>query len=361
VTAGQGQGVAVYVLDSGIRFDQVQFGNRLASGYAVLDGGDGIGDCNGHGTSVAGVIAGEITGVAPLATLVPVRILGCSATGLASSLIAGLDWAVNDHQAGVPAVANISMYGPALTPVDQAVAATKADGIVVAVAAGNDGNYACDGSPARSPDAIITGASEPNDAVAPWSGWGPCIDLIAPGDLVLTSEPTTTGLGTAGGTSIAAAFTTGAAAITLGLQPFLSPSDVEGLLIATATPNVLTGLGSGTPNRLLYIGVPPDPAVGVAVATPSGPRVLTRVSVSFRRTEASASLGRYVVNGRSTRGGQITLTVAGRSIDRRTIRAGAFSYRTRVGRRISVVRLVVRPPGDQFSTSSVRVNVRFPK
>jgi subtilisin family serine protease len=361
VTAGQGQGVAVYVLDTGIRFDQTQFAGRISTGHAVVGNDHGNGDCNGHGTSVAGVIGGEITGVAPQVTLVPVRILGCSATGYSSSLIAGLDWIVQDHEEGVPAVANISMYGPRMDPVNAAIARTVADGVVVSTAAGNDGANACDGSPASAPDAITSGATTPSDTMAEWSGWGECVDLLAPGDRVLTAAPAPTGLVTAGGTSIAAAFTSGAAAIQLGLSPFMTPADVAVALGSTATPNAIRGLAPGTPNRLLYIGVPLDPASTPAAVAPPGPEVFSGVTVSFRRAaHTRASLGRYTVAGRTTHGGQLTLTVAGRAIDLRPVGAGRFAYRTRVGNRISVVRLVVRPFDRTLTTSSLRVRVRFP-
>ena len=361
VTPGQGQGVSVYVLDTGIRVDQTQFAGRVSTGHAVVGNDHGNGDCNGHGTSVAGVIGGEITGVAPQVTLVPVRILGCTAVGLSSSLIAGLDWVVQDHQVGVPAVANISMYGPRLGPVNDAIAATVSDGVVVSVAAGNDGANACDGSPASAPDAITSGATTPGDVLAEWSGWGECVDMLAPGDRVLTAAPAPTGLVTAGGTSIASAFTSGGAAITFGLNPFMTPADVAGVLEATATPNAIAGLAPGTPNRLLYVGVPFDPSSVPAVVAPPGPRVFSGVTVRFQRApHMRASLGRYVVNGRTTHAGQLTLTVAGRRVDRRRVGAGAFSYRTRVANRTSVVRLVVRPFDPSLTTSSLRVRVRFP-
>ena len=361
VTAGQGQGVTVYVLDTGIRLDQVQFQGRLGTGHDVVSSPYGNGDCNGHGTWVAGVIGGEITGVAPQVTLVPIRMMGCSGVGYASDLIAGLDWMVQDHQQGVPAVANISIYGPRMDPVNTAVASAVADGVVVSVAAGNDGSNACDGSPASAPAAITTAAMTPDDAVSVWSGWGPCVGMLAPGQSILTTQAAPVGLTTVGGTSIAAAFTSGAAAITLGLSPFLSPADTVGLLEATATPNAIAGLLPGTPNRLLYVGTPLEPSGELASVAPPGTRVLSRVSVTFRRAARTrASLGRYTVNGRTRYAGPLTLTVAGRRIDRRRVRAGAFSYRTRITNRISVVRLVMDPFAPALSTSSVRVRVRFP-
>jgi hypothetical protein len=139
------------------------------------------------------------------------------------------------------------------------------------------------------------------------------------------------------------------------------PSDVVGLLQASATPNVISGLLPGTPNRLLYVGTPVDPSAQQASIAPPGTNVLRQISVSFRRAaNTRASIGRYTVNGRTRYASQITLTVAGRSADRRNVRAGPFSYRSRITNRISIVRLVVRPVNRAFSTSSVRVRVRFP-
>ena len=130
----------------------------------------------------------------------------------------------------------------------------------------------------------------------------------------------------------------------------------------TPKPNAISGLLPGTPNRLLYVGTPLDPSAQQASVAPAGTYVLRQISVSFRRAaHTRASLGRYTVNGRTREASQITLTVAGRSVDRRHVPVNAFSYRTRITNRISVVRLVVRPVNRAFSTSSVRVRVRFPK
>lgn len=228
--------------------------------------------------------------------------------------------------------------------------------------AGNDGNNACDGSPASAPDAITTAATTPEDAQEVWSGWGTCVNMLVPGEAITTTQAAPVGLATVGGTSIAAAFTSGAAAIEFGLSPFLSASGVVGQLEANATPNAISGLLPGTPNRLLYVGTPLDPSAQQASVAPAGTYVLRQISVSFRRAaHTRASLGRYTVNGRTREASQITLTVAGRSVDRRHVPANAFSYRTRITNRISVVRLVVRPVNRAFSTSSIRVRVRFPK
>ena len=360
--AGRGQGVAVYVVDTGIRSDQTQFGSRVAAGYSVLSGGPGLGtDCNGHGTYVASVIGGESSGAAPGATLIPVTTVGCTGAGLASDLIAGLDWVVADHQNGAPAVANISLYGPLFQPLNDAVDRTVADGVVVVTAAGNEADVACDHSPSSARSAITAAASEPNDAFAPWSGWGDCVDIVAPGDQVLAnvSNSPTGAAELVGGTSIGAAFTSGAAAAVLALNPQLGAEGAIAELINAATSNVLTGLPAGTPNRLLYIGTPFTSTFIPATAGEPGQPVLQGVQVTFRPGgERGSRFGRYQVRGSSAYRGRLTLTIAGRSIDRRRVAPGSFRYLTRVGRRISSVRLVVRPADTSLTSSSVRVRVR---
>ncbi|MFZ4755689.1 MAG: S8 family serine peptidase [Miltoncostaeaceae bacterium] len=361
-TAGRGQGAAVYVVDTGIRSDQAQFGSRVAAGYSVLTGSPGNGtDCNGHGTYVASVVGGTSSGVAPESTLIPVTTVGCTGMGLASDLIAGLDWIVADHQEGVPAVANISLYGPLFQPLNEAVDRTVADGVVVVAAAGNEANVACDHSPSSARSAITVAASEQDDAMAPWSGWGDCVDIVAPGNQTLAgiADPPTGGAVVVQGTSIGAAFTSGAAAVVLGINSQLGAAGAIAELINTATPNVLTGLPPGTPNRLLYIGNPLAPTgIPASIAVPGQP-VLQGVQVTFRPGgDRGSRFGRYQVRGSSAYRGRLTLTIAGRSIDRRRVAPGSFRYLTRVGRRISSVRLVVRPADTSLSASSVRVQVR---
>jgi len=364
-TAGQGEGVAVYVVDTGIRGGAIQFGHRLAQGHAVVGSDDaGMSDCNGHGTSVASVIGGDVTGVAPQVTLVPVRVLGCEGEGRASDVITGLDWIVQDHLAGVPAVANVSLHGPNMAPLSDAVARVVADGVMVSVAAGNDDNAACDDSPSSAPAAFTTAATEPDDTMSVWSGWGGCVDMLAPGDQVLAVAPTSREVETVGGTSFAAAFTTGAAAITLGVNPFMTPAELTSTLIANATPNIIGRMAPNTPNRLLYVGVPHEPSGPTSApsvfAAPQS-TAFRGMRVTFRRApNARASIGRYTVTGTTTHAGRLTLTVAGRRVDRRQVRAGRVSYRTGLASRLSVVRLTLRPADHSVALSSVRLRVRFP-
>ena len=115
-----GAGVTAYVIDTGVRTTHVQFEGRAVSGFDAVDGGPAD-DCNGHGTHVAGTIGGSTYGVAKQVRLVAVRALDCAGNGMVSGVIAAIDRVTQNHQAGDPAVANMSIGGPPSMPLDTAV------------------------------------------------------------------------------------------------------------------------------------------------------------------------------------------------------------------------------------------------
>lgn len=247
-----GAGVSAYVIDTGVFAGNTDFGGRVAAGWTAVTDGLGTGDCNGHGTHVAGTIAGKTYGVAKAATIIPVRVLDCSGSGFNSDVVAALDWVAANHQDGVPAVANLSLGGAASSMVDAAVQAVINDGVTVAVAAGNASVDACNSSPARLPDALTVAASDSSDRQASFSNFGACVDLYAPG-VGITSDGigTTTATATMSGTSMATPHVAGAAALVLSHSPALSPAAVAAALTAEASPGVIAAPGVGTPNRLL--------------------------------------------------------------------------------------------------------------
>lgn len=250
-----GAGVTAYVVDTGVRADHTDLSGRVTAGASAINDGRGSGDCNGHGTHVAGTVAGTAYGVAKQATVVPVRVLDCQGNGSWSQVIAGLDWIVRDHQAGVPAVANLSLGGPASSAVDTAVQNVIDDGVTVAVAAGNSNVDACRTSPARLPAAITVGATASNDARASFSNYGRCLDLFAPGQAITSAWWTSsTATSTISGTSMAAPHVAGAAALVLQRNPSASPAAVASSIVGSATTNVVSGAGSRSPNRLLRVG-----------------------------------------------------------------------------------------------------------
>lgn len=232
---GDGAGVTVYVIDTGIRLSHKDFGGRAVSGFDAVDGG-AANDCNGHGTHVAGTIGGTAAGVAKRVRLVAVRVLDCEGQGSVSEVLAGVDWVTAAHVRGAPAVANMSLGGAVSAALDKAVARSVADGVAFVVAAGNDGADACTASPARLPQVMTVGAVNRNDQVASWSDRGSCVDWYAPG-VSITSDWNTTDSSTKtlSGTSMAAPHAAGAAAVYLGLHPKASPAEVQRALRASTT------------------------------------------------------------------------------------------------------------------------------
>ena len=204
---------------------------------------------------MAGTIAGTTYGVAKRAKVVAVRVLDDKGTGTTAQLIAGIDW-VTRH-AKKPAVANLSLGGQANAQLDAAVRNSIASGVTYAVAAGNDGLPAGLYSPARVKQAITVGASDQSDARAPFSNWGPGVDLFAPG-VAITSDSyaSDTGTATYSGTSMATPHVTGVAALYLAGHPAATPAQVSRALVRQAASVKITKAGLGSPDKLLQAGPP---------------------------------------------------------------------------------------------------------
>jgi serine protease len=253
-------GVSVYVIDTGIRSTHAEFGGRVAGGFNAVGDANGINDCNGHGTHVAGTIGGATYGVAKGVTLYAVRVLNCNGSGTTSGVIAGIDWVTNNHAS--PAVANMSLGGGASTALDDAVRNSVASGVTYAVAAGNNNANACNSSPARVSQALTVGSSTSSDARSSFSNFGTCVDLFAPGSSITSAWSTgNTATNTISGTSMASPHVAGAAALYLATNPAAVPAVVHAAIIDNASVNKLSSIGAGSPNRLLYAlfgGAPVD-------------------------------------------------------------------------------------------------------
>src|SRR5689334_3096401 len=261
-----GSGVKAYIIDTGIRATHTQFAGRVISGFTAISDGLGTNDGNGHGTHVSGTVGGSTYGVAKNVTLVAVRVLDSSGSGTNSGVIAGVDFVTSDHQAGQPAVANMSLGGGLSSALDTAVTNSINDGVTYAIAAGNSNVDACTTSPADVPSAITVGATTISDARASFSNFGTCLDIFAPGNNITSSWNTSdTATNTISGTSMATPHVTGVAALYLETNPTASPATVAAAIVNGATLNKVTSAGTGSPNRLLYSllgGAPPPPPPG---------------------------------------------------------------------------------------------------
>ncbi|MFD3661730.1 S8 family serine peptidase [Streptomyces sp. NPDC058659] len=259
-----GQGVTAYIIDTGVRISHSDFGGRAANGYDAIDNDNTAQDGHGHGTHVAGTVGGTAHGVAKKAKIVGVRVLDNSGSGTTEQVVAGIDWVTRN--AVKPAVANMSLGGGVDTVLDAAVRNSIASGVTYAVAAGNDSSNASNYSPARVAEAITVGSTTSTDARSSFSNYGTVLDIFAPGSSIKSAWNTNdTATNTISGTSMATPHVAGAAAVYLAGNPTATPAQVSTALTTAATPNVVTNPGSGSPNRLLFVG-------GGGTTPPTGPK-----------------------------------------------------------------------------------------
>lgn len=252
-----GKGIKVAILDTGIDYTQPDLGGCLGKGCKVVAGqnfvegeaADNLMDHNGHGTHVAGIVAasGVLKGLAPDASLYAYKVLNNDGFGTDSSIIAGLEKAVNpDGDAATDDgadVINMSLGGPADadSPLSEAANAAMASGAVVVVAAGNSGSrYGTIGSPGNAARVLTVGAADNTGAIAYFSSRGPVKgknyvkpELLAPG-MNINSVKAGGGYTVLSGTSMASPHVAGGAALMMQAHPELSPDDIKSLLITSA-------------------------------------------------------------------------------------------------------------------------------
>ncbi|MBI1849585.1 MAG: S8 family serine peptidase [Planctomycetes bacterium] len=251
-----GAGVTVAIVDSGIDYSHPDLGGGFGPAFEVRGGFDFVNDDAdpmddfGHGTHVAGIIAGngDVRGIAWGARLLAYKVLDRRGQGRTSDVLAALDRLADPdgdpRTNDAPEVVNLSLGGPASAddPLLPAIHELRVRGICCVVAAGNDGpDYGTITSPGTSDDAITVGATDSNDAVAAFSSRGPTRshaikpDLVAPG-IDVRSTWLGGGTRTLSGTSMATAVASGAAALVCAAHPGIPPQAVAAILATSATP-----------------------------------------------------------------------------------------------------------------------------
>jgi subtilisin family serine protease len=212
----RGRGALVAVLDGGVQCSHPDLAPNCLPGYNVLAPGTPPDDGTGHGTHVAGIIAGALNwsgmaGMAPEASIIPVKVLNSSGTGKVSQIIEGMEWAVRRRVD----IINMSLGAPEYIEAQaRAVKAARKAGVLVVCAAGN---FAGDiGYPAGYEDAVAVTAIDYSNKLADFSCRGPAADFTAPGVRIYSSYPENSYL-LANGTSQAAPHVSGVAALAVGL------------------------------------------------------------------------------------------------------------------------------------------------
>jgi len=265
---GGGEGVHVYVLDTGIRTTHNDFGGRaiptlecLSNKCKVCNGKTNCArDVNGHGTHCAGTVGGTTYGVAKNTILHGVKVLKNDGNGLWTWYIEALDWIVQNGEDPAVITASIGGHGKS-SFMKVALERTIKDGITVVVSAGNENDNSCDYTPGYIPSVINVGATSSNDKRAGFSQYGKCIDIFAPGVHILSAgHKNDRAAQIMHGTSMACPHVSGAAALLLQNEPNLSPKIITERLLSSATPNKVKDV-KGSPNKLLYVeGSPTTPS-----------------------------------------------------------------------------------------------------
>jgi serine protease len=250
-----GSGITVAIIDTGVDFGapDLSAANRLP-GYDFFNNDTDPTDDNGHGTHVAGTVAQSTNngvgaaGVAYQARLLPVKALGNNGQGSYDNIIKGIIYAANNGAR----VINLSLAGRSPSQaLRDAVQYAQNQGVVVVAAAGNSGG-AVEYPAAYDEFVIAVGATGYSDARAPYSNFGPQIDLVAPGgntdvdengdgyaDGILQqtfSSPGNYRYRFFEGTSMASPHVAGVAALILTVKTGASPAEVENILAQTARP-----------------------------------------------------------------------------------------------------------------------------
>ncbi|KAF9918578.1 hypothetical protein FBU30_000131 [Linnemannia zychae] len=254
-----GAGVDVYIIDSGVYQDHVDFGGR-ASTIANFVNNEHDEDTCGHGTHVAGIVAGRRYGVAKRAKVMAVKVLDAEGQGSTSQVLAGINFVIR-HAANNPnsrKVINMSLGGEFSRPVNDAVRlAVTQFGLPFFVAAGNSGDDACQYSPAGVEEAFAVGGTDRSDKIGWYSCTGSCVKIFAPGSGIPSDWiRSRTAAHILDGTSMATPHVTGVAALYLGTGiNYGSPQELYADIIAHATRDVVEGVKATdykTPRNLLY-------------------------------------------------------------------------------------------------------------
>lgn len=264
--SGDGTGIDIYILDTGIRYDHTDFNGRVR--YAGMDSIDELTgsnlkgkDCNGHGTHCAGVAGGRIYGVAKGADIYSLRVLGCSGKGAVSGIVMGIDFLIGkSKKESNRIVMGLSLDLKMSRSLNMAVEIAVQNNIPTVVAAGNQGKDSCLYSPSSAPSSISVGATNLQDVAMPFSNSGKCVDLFAPGTEITSAGYSCSSCKTVkSGTSMSAPHVLGATAILLQEDNELTAAEVKQKLVEISSKGVVDlsklpqDLAKNTPNRLLYV------------------------------------------------------------------------------------------------------------
>jgi cerevisin len=267
-----GAGVDIYIVDTGVRLTHRVFDGRidLDEGFSFTGS---VADGDGHGTHVAGTAAGTKFGVAQGANIIAVKVLGDNGSGSSSDTISGMDWIINRHnqrkndEGFKGSIMSMSWGLSGISQsVDEVVLAAVGQGIHVVVAAGNDNADACLSTPSHNGggnSAVVSvGSINIDSEISSFSNIGPCVDIYAPGEDILSSWSTADDvINFLSGTSMACPHVSGVLAYLLGQEDpnsednlILNPEALKSKLLGMARQGAISGNTGGGSDLLLSNG-----------------------------------------------------------------------------------------------------------
>lgn len=251
----RGEGVKVVVIDTGLDMTHPDLAGNIKGGWNAITKGNDFNDDHGHGTHCGGNVAAldnkiGIVGVAPKADLYGVKVLDANGSGTFDDVIAGMQWAIDNHMEVASMSLGASQGNQALADM---VKAMKKAGVTLVAAAGNSGGSV--GYPGGYPEAIAVSASDNNDQLADFSSRGPQVAVIAPG-VDVYSLSMNGGYETMSGTSMATPHVAGLAVLYVATHKGATPDEVRAGLSAASTklpgvPDV--GQGAGLPDAATLV------------------------------------------------------------------------------------------------------------
>jgi len=262
-----GEHVDVYILDTGVYCEHNELKGHCEWGLTVT--GTAGEDRSGHGTHVAGTVAGRTYGVSKAANIVAVKVLGDSGSGTKEGVIRGVEWSVDNMKAKRQkrrGVANLSLGGSFSQAQNDAMDAAVEEGLPMSISAGNSNNNACNQSPGSAPKAFTVMSSDlgnnngaQEDIRSSFSSYGPCADLFAPGSSIVSAyiggPDRTSALS---GTSMAAPHVAGVIAEYLSIHPDADVDKVKADILDSALVGLVdlrctNAICRESPNKLLHI------------------------------------------------------------------------------------------------------------
>jgi len=261
--------IDAYIIDTGILTTHQDFQGRAQFGYKSNSGWPSTDD-NGHGTHVASTVGGNSYGVAKKVTLIAVKVLSGAGSGTTAGVIAGVDWSAGSKRSrGRPSTGNMSLGGSMSATLNRAVDAASDAGVMMVVAAGNDNNNACNGSPSGASKVICTGATDLGsdnndqqyDVRSYFSNFGRCVSVFAPGSDILGAWiGSNTATRVISGTSMASPHVCGVASLALAMNPSWSFAQLKSFVTASATTGMIdlqcgsNSICNQSPNLLTFNG-----------------------------------------------------------------------------------------------------------